>query len=111
MAHSDPIKYLLSTISIGLSALVFQMTSRIDIPNCSNEKVLASVVTLWKLNALHSDQSIRDGRLREPFEVPLRIANGRACTAELVINGQPHGSIAYTVMRPLRGGANMVSLD
>lgn len=111
MSNSDVIKYVISGVSIGLSAWILAVTSRLDIPECANDRVLASVVTLWKLSALRSEQPIQDGRLKEPFEVPLRIANGRACTAEILVDGQTNGSIAYTVMRPLKGAANMASLD
>lgn len=105
------IKYILAGVSVGLSALIFSYTSKLDIPECSNDKVLASVVVLWKGQSLKADQPILNGQLKEPMELPLRISGGRVCSAELTVDGRSSGSISYSVMRPIKGGANMVSLD
>ena len=111
MKKTSVLKYTLSGISIGLSASALVITSRLDLPQCNNDKVISSVIALWKLNALRSDQPVEDGRLKEPLELPLKIASGRACTAEIYVSGKVNGSIGYTVMRSLKGAANMVTLD
>lgn len=105
------LKYVASGMLIALSASAIVATSKPDLPRCHNDKVISSVITLWKLNALRSDQPVQDGRLKEPLELPLKIAGGRACTAEMHVSGKASGSIGYTVMRPLKSAANMVTLD
>lgn len=104
-------KYALGGVSGVAGILIVTSTSKIDIPSCSNSKVLSSVVTLWKQQEIMDQGRVQDGRLKDPYEVPLKISNGRSCSSELLINGQPSGSISYTVMRPLRGAAGMVTLD
>lgn len=103
--------YALSGFSVAISVMVLSVTANLDIPSCGDNNVLISVIALWKLRALRGDQPIQDGRLKEPIELPLRIANGRVCTAELLVDGRSNGSIGYTVMRPLKGAADMVNLD
>ena len=111
MKRISALKYALSGILIGLSASALAITFVLSLPRCNNDKVINSVIALWKLNALKSDQPVEDGRLKEPLELPLRISGGRACTAEIYVSGKAYGSISYTVMRPLKGAANMVTLD
>jgi hypothetical protein len=111
MKKISALKYALSGMSIGLSAATLVITSRLDLPQCNNDKVISTVIALWKLNALRSDQLVEDGRLKEPLELPLKIASGRACSAEVYVSGKANGSVSYTVMRPLKGAANMVTLD
>lgn len=111
MKRNSIIKYGLSSFSLGLAVYIFIGTSKIDIPSCENKKVLGSVATLWKQQALKNEAPIQDGRLKGPIELPLRIADGRACTADLVVNGSPTGSINYTIMRPLQGAAGIVTLE
>jgi hypothetical protein len=105
------LKYAFSGVSIGLSAGALIITSRLDLPQCNNDKVISTVIALWKLNALRSDQLVEDGRLKEPLELPLKIASGRTCSAEIYVSGKANGSVSYTVMRPLKGAANMVTID
>ena len=105
------IKYIAAGMSFGLSALILSSTSKLDIPECSNDKVLSSVIVLWKSESLKAEEPILNGRLKEPIELPLRISGGRVCSAELTVDGRSSGSISYSVMRPIKGGANMVNID
>jgi len=104
-------KYTATTLSAALGIAILMATTKIDIPDCKDSKVLSSVVVLWKQQELSNNGKVEDGRLREPFEMPLKISSGRSCSAELLVNGQPSGSISYTVMRPISGAAEMVTLD
>lgn len=104
-------KYAAATLSAALGIGILMTTTKLDIPECTNSKVLSSTVALWKQQELLNHGKVEDGRLREPFEMPLKISNGRSCSAELLVNGQPTGSISYTVMRPINGAAGMVTLD
>jgi len=111
MKATKTIKYIGAAVSGTLGIGMIISTNKLDLPDCANSKVLSSVVTLWKKKELWSNGKVEDGRLKEPFELPIKISNGRACSAELLINGQAGGTISYTVMRPMDGAAGMVTLD
>lgn len=93
----------------SFSLIVYQ--DRIDLPSCDNKSVIATVIVLWKMQLLKDSQPIQDGRLTNAYEESIKVANGRACGADLIIDGKPFGSLSYSVLRPLQGGAGMVILD
>jgi hypothetical protein len=111
MTTTNTVKYVGAAVSAILGIVIVISTGKLDLPDCTNSRVLSSVVTLWKKKELWSNGKVQDGRLKEPFELPIKISNGRACSAELLINGQASGTISYTVMRPMDGAAGMVTLD
>jgi len=111
MRKSEILKYLSGTLCFVFSALLLNGTNMIDIPECSSPTVLSYVIVLWKMNSLDNNTPIQDGNLRDPTELPLQISNGRSCSAEVNVNGQAVQTISYTVMRPLAGGATMVTID
>ena len=111
MNNTHVAKYAAAALSAALGIGIVMATTKLDIPECTNSKVLSSVVALWKQQELANNGKVEDGRLKEPFEMPLKISNGRSCSAELLVNGQPSGSISYTIMRPINGAAGMVTLD
>lgn len=111
MRKTEVIKYSLGTLCLAFSALLLNGTYKVDIPECSSPTVLSYVIVLWKMKSLDNNTLIQDGRLNDPAELPLQISNGRSCNAEINVNGQSVETVSYTVMRPITGGASMVTID
>lgn len=111
MRKAEVIKYLMGALCLVFSALLLNGTNKVDIPECSSPGVLSYVIVLWKMKSLDNNIPIQDGRLNDPTELPLQISNGRSCNAEINVNGQSVETISYTVMRPIAGGAPLVTID
>jgi hypothetical protein len=86
-------------------------TNRLEIPECKHSKVQSYVITLWKIQSLKNSEPLIDGRLSEPVEEPMNVANGRACSAAIVVDGKPLISIGYTVFIPTGGDQDLVILN
>ena len=101
-------------ISAALTSAAFLIaiaSSQIALPSCSNQKVMDYAITLWKLNALKGNESLQDGRLSQAVQEPVSISNGRVCSADLVIDGKPSGTLSYSIFRPMGGDAGMVTIE
>lgn len=102
------------TLQAGLVAIsigVFLANTKTHIPSCDNKIVNDTVIVLWKIQSLKEEMPIQDGRLIKPSEEPIKVSNGRSCSGELVIDGKPNGTMAYSVLAPTAGGGPMVILE
>jgi hypothetical protein len=93
------------------SCFLIARTNKLEIPECKDTKVQSLVIALWKIQALKNSESLRDGRLSEPIEDPMNVANGRSCTATIIVDGKLFVSIGYTVFSPSGGGQDIVILN
>jgi len=101
-------------ISILLTSVAFLIaiaSSQIALPSCSEQKVMDYAITLWKLNTLKGNEIVQDGRLSQPVQEPVSVSDGRVCSADLVIDGKPSGTLSYSIFRPMGGDAGMVTLE
>lgn len=101
-------------ISVVLTVLAFALAviaSTSGLPTCSDPKAMDYAIILWKLNALKANESLQDGRLSQAVQEPISVSNGRACSADLVIDGRPSGTLSYSIFRPSAGDAGMVTID
>ena len=101
-------------ISAALTIFAFCIaiaSSQIALPSCGDQKVMDFAITLWKLNALKGNENLQDGRLSQAVQEPVSVSNGRACSADLVIDGRPSGTLSYSIFRPMGGDAGMVTIE
>lgn len=103
--------YAAAAVLALASLSLYGYQGKLDIPVCDNKYVLATAVALWKMQALKDAQPVQDGRLTNVYEEPIKVASGRSCAADLVVDGKPSGTINFSVLAPLQGGAGMVTLD